>query len=430
MSQDFEAKRRERLRKQRQQRRRLKMIQLLLSVVLFILVIVIIVTSISKCSGNSTPEIDNSVPVTTSVPYEPGQSEAPVATEQSAPTEKYEIPSPSEGENDILGVIKDSGQKKHVYLTFNNGPDNKITPQILDILRRYDIKATFFMIGENIEKSPQMCARVIQEGHLAAPLSYSDDFRAMYSSKSDFIDDMNKTYELINQNAPAGEEQFKIVRFPGGSFDESGYGFNSESYKDELAEEGFYFADWNCTIGDSSSQRSADKLLSYFAQNRPQLNNLVILLRDSSSNQATVDMLERLVKQLSDEGYTFSRLDEIDFENPPESNDNDEVSDNNNDEDEESNGESNSEQATPQRTATPKPAEATKKPAAVTEKPKKETSSSTEKPKSNNTQSSSSSSSQSSNSTSQSTSGSSNSSASNAQEANKNNSDEKVLDTE
>jgi peptidoglycan/xylan/chitin deacetylase (PgdA/CDA1 family) len=413
MSQDFEAKRRERLRRQRKQRQRLRMIQLLLSVVFFVLVIVIIVTSISKCSGNSTPEIDNSVPVTTSVPYAPGQSDAPKATEQAVQTPKYEIPAPSEGKNDILGVIKDSGQKKHVYLTFNNGPDNKTTPQILDILRRYDIKATFFMIGENIEKSPQMCARVIQEGHLAAPLSYSDDFRSLYSSKADFIDDMNKTYELINQNAPSGKEQFKIVRFPGGSFDESGYGFNRESYKDELAEEGFYFADWNCSVGDSSSRRSADNLLSYFAQNRPQLNNLVIQLRDSSSNQATVDMLERLIKQLLDEGYTFSRLDEIDFQVAPDTDEeedtNDDVTADNDNEDEEER---------PRETATAKPAETTKKPAEATKKP-----AATEKPKTNSSQT---------NQTSGSSTSQSNSSQNSSTSTSTNNSktDDKVLDTE
>lgn len=427
MSQDFEAKRRERLRKQRQQRRRLKMIQLLLSVVFFVLIIVIIVTSISKCSGNSNPEIDNSVPVTTSVPYEADQTSAPEATEQAVETTSYEIPAPSEGKNDILGVIKDSGQKKHVYLTFNNGPDNKITPQILDILRRYDIKATFFMIGENIEKSPQMCARVIQEGHLAAPLSYSDDFRSLYSSKADFIDAMNQTYDLINQNAPSGNEQFKIVRFPGGSFDESGYGFNSESYKDALAEEGFYFADWNCSVGDSSSQRSADKLLSYFTQNRPDLNNLVIQLRDSSSNQATVDMLERLVKMLLDEGYIFNRLDEIDFQVAPEV---DEEEDS--DDDVNSDDNNNEEDTATEATAAPKPtAKATAKPSAtekpaVTAKPKKEPVA-TEKPKNNSTQSSASSGSQSS-STAQNSTTSGQSNSSPATENQK--TDEKVLDTE
>jgi peptidoglycan/xylan/chitin deacetylase (PgdA/CDA1 family) len=316
---DFEEKRRrERLQRQRKQRQRMKMIQGILFLILLILIVVIIVAAVSKCSSGK-PNTDNmDVVSATAVPYV-SPSPAPVNTAEN--TADMTIPSPTEGKNNILDVIKDSGQKKHVYLTFDEGPDIKVTAQILDVLRRYNVKATFFMIGENIEKSPQMCTRVIQEGHLAAPLSYSADYDILYADKDNFIAEIEKTYQLIADCTPDNREMFRIMRFPGGSYDESGYGFKSETYKNSLARSNYYFADWNCTVGDSSSQRSADALLKYFTQNRPQLNNLVIKLHNSSSNSATAEMLDSLIKQLLDEGYTFSRLDEIDFSNASQIND-------------------------------------------------------------------------------------------------------------
>ena len=310
LQQDFENRRRERLRRQREKRRRMRMIRLGVGAAALIVVIILIIVGISKCAGNNTAgNNDNTNAAVTQVPIE---SASPVQTQEP----QNAIPAPSKGDNDLLDQMVASGQKKHVYLTFDDGPNNTITPQILDILRKYNVKATFFMVGKNIEKTPYMCTRVVEEGHLAAPHSYSHDYGTVYSDDTTFREEVDKTYQLIVANTPGNVEPFKVFRFPGGGYDDSNYGSAKQGYKESLAEMGFYYCDWNTMTGDAEdSSKSASQLLDYFNENRPNLNNLVILMHDTTGKQATVDMLPALIEQLLEEGYTFSRLDEIDYSN-------------------------------------------------------------------------------------------------------------------
>ncbi len=308
MSNDFEARRRERLQRQRKQRERMRIIKLILSAALFILIIVIIISGISKCGKHKESE-GTAVNNITATQDPLSASEMPLSTEDVSVSG---IPAPKAGSNDLLTVLKNSGQKNHAYLTFENGPDETITPQILDILRRYNIKATFFMTGKEIEKNPQLCARVMQEGHLAAVSSYTNVYSTIYSNEATFMNEIEKTYELITQNAPGGQEPFKLFRFPGGS----SY-TKTDTLAEKMADEGFYQCDWNSSNGDNVTgvTKTAENLLYYFNKNKPQLNNLVIQLHDSSDKQATVDMLSQLIQELLDDGWVFNRLDEIDFSN-------------------------------------------------------------------------------------------------------------------
>lgn len=311
---NFEQIRRERLKKQREKRRRMQRIRLALLAGAALIVIILIISGISKCAKNSN---DNALNNTDTAQIT--ETQPPAATQQAVPMINN-IPAPSAENNDMLTLIKNSGQKKHVYLTFDDGPSADVTPQILDILRRYNIKATFFMIGKNIEQNPDMCARVISEGHLAAPHSYSHEYSKVYASETDFAAELENTYNLIVSKTPGHTEPFKVFRFPGGSFTNGSYSVQKQQYIKRLAKEGFYYCDWNSMTGDTETgtTKTAEGLLSYFNNTRPQVNNYVIHMHDDDARQVTADMLESLIKQLLDEGYVFSRLDEIDFTNAPE----------------------------------------------------------------------------------------------------------------
>lgn len=310
VSQDFEARRRERLKRQRLQKQRMRRIRLTVLVCVFAIIIIFIIVGVSKCSGGSDTQNNNGAEntVVTQVPFE---TEAPTpAVKESS------IPAPVKGDNNFLDEIMRSGQKKHVYLTFDDGPNDSITPQILDVLRRYNVKATFFMVGKYIEKTPYMCTRVIQEGHLAAPHSYTHDYATVYANEQNFRDEVEKTYQLIVANTPGNVEPFKIFRFPGGSFDTDSYGSVKGTYKDALADMGYYYCDWNSLTGDAEgATKDAQGLIDYFDNTRPNVNNLIILMHDTVNKQATVDALPTLIEKLLSEGYTFSRLDELDYTN-------------------------------------------------------------------------------------------------------------------
>lgn len=303
LSNDFEARRRARLKEQRRKRERMNKIKRIVFILLCLLILIILIPNIIRGCSNGKSESNAPAKSVTTV------TEAPEPTTEALNVTS--IPSPKEGDNDFLDVLKNSGQIKKVYLTFEDGPDKTVTPEILDTLRRYNVKATFFVVGKNIESDSYLCTRMMEEGHLVLPLSYSGNLDTLYASKTDFMDQIDKTYDLICENSPTAAKPFKIYRFPGGSTSSR----VTQAYKDELAANGYYYCDWNTSVGDDNSTRTADQLNTYFTTNMPNLNNLVVQLHNTSDNEATAQMLGTMIKNLLDDGYSFCRLDEVDFNN-------------------------------------------------------------------------------------------------------------------
>lgn len=296
---DFESRRRERV---RQRRRRKKRIRAVFILVLIIAIASALILSISKCSGN----YKNNDEVAATV--EPSPTPEPVNT----------IPPASE-ENDLLNILKESGQTKKCYLTFDDGPTTNITPQILDTLRKYNVKATFFQVGSLIEKNPDMARRVYEEGHLIAGHSYAHDYNKLYATAESFRSEVEKSYDIISSVADSEDEMFKLMRFPGGSYNAGDHASEKQQYKKTLAEMGFYHVDWNTLNGDAEGKKkNAAELLEYLKKNTSlKLNNLVVLMHDSSAKQATADALGSIIEYLRGEGYTFHRLDDIEYDVTP-----------------------------------------------------------------------------------------------------------------
>ena len=305
LSQDFEARRRERLRIQRKKRERARKIQRIVLLLAIVFLAFLLIFNIVKCAKK--PSGDNNNSAITQLPLE---SEEPQDT-------KFDpnIPAPKEGKNNYLDIISASGETKHVYLTFDNGPSENVTARILDVLRRYNVKATFFMNGNDIKKYPYICTRTMEEGHLVLPLSKSGNADILYADKTTFMDEVEETYKLISDNSPNGKKPIKLYRFLGGSFENSSYASKKKEYKDLLAENGYYYCDWNLSIGDSVTSKTPEQLMSNFTANRPSVNNLIIQLNNTENNLSTAEMLPKLIEKLLSEGYTLSRLDEIEFIN-------------------------------------------------------------------------------------------------------------------
>lgn len=320
VSQDFEARRRERLKAQHKKRERERRIQRIVLLVAIAFLAFLLIFNVVKCAKK--PSENNDAPIVTDVPSDKD------AEAKFNPS----MPDPKEGRNDYLDIIKASGQTNHVYLTFDNGPSEGVTPAILDVLRRYNVKATFFMNGTDIKDKPYLCTRAIEEGHLVLPLSKSGNADILYADKTTFMDEVEETYDLIVENTPDGKKPIKLYRFLGGSGG-SMFAEKKDRYKDELAKNGYYYCDWNTTVGDSSTARTAEQLMTYYKNNKPSLNNLVIQLNNKKENTATPKMLGNLIESLMDDGYIFSRLDEIEFINEIEFEDEKPEAENRDDED-------------------------------------------------------------------------------------------------
>ncbi len=116
---------------------------------------------------------------------------------------------------DICWNVSDAGQG--IYLTFDDGPHPLVTPQVLNILRQYNIKATFFCIGKHVEEYPEIFQRIISEGHTVGNHSYSH--RSGWKIPVDeYVEDVNKASAYISSKLfrpPFGRItpfQFKVLK--------------------------------------------------------------------------------------------------------------------------------------------------------------------------------------------------------------------------
>ena len=235
-------------------------------------------------------------------------SVSPASTPKPAPN----IP-PASVENNLLNIAVNpqTEEGKFCYLTFDDGPTEKVTPKVLDVLKEYNVKATFFMLGRMIEQSPDIAKRAYEEGHLLANHSYSHEYKNLYESGDSFMEEINKTISLISDIS--GGYSFKLVRFPGGGNTNGEYGEKKQEYKKLLQENGYYYADWNALNGDAEAVNNSTERLLQRVKNTAINNNIVVLMHDASTKSTTAESLPSIIEYLKEQGYEFKRLDEVDY---------------------------------------------------------------------------------------------------------------------
>lgn len=114
----------------------------------------------------------------------------------------------------INNIYSDTGEKI-AYLTFDDGPSEVVTPQILDTLKSEKIKATFFVLGNRVGYYPEIVKREFQEGHYIANHGYTHQYNLIYQSVEDVIDEYNKTEDVIKQALQNEKYKSNLFRFPG-----------------------------------------------------------------------------------------------------------------------------------------------------------------------------------------------------------------------
>ena len=213
---EFEMRRRERRRRERLRKKR---IRAAIIFIVLIAIIIVVAVAVSMKKGNNEQQNTNNVSIEATE-----NPENVVPTVEPAQTSTLNIP-PATEENDLLQIVKDSVQEKRCYLTFDDGPTENITPQILDTLRKYNIKATFFEVGSLIDSNFDMARRVYEEGHLIANHSDGHNYEKLYASTDTFINEVNTCFQKIDA-VTGGTQTMKLVRFPGGSYKSSADSFS------------------------------------------------------------------------------------------------------------------------------------------------------------------------------------------------------------
>lgn len=235
--------------------------------------------------------------------------------ETAKPAKNYtaKLP-PTTEENNLVKIAecaKGTAGKKICYLTFDDGPTQAVTPKVLDTLKQYDVKATFFMVGKMIDADRELAKRAYDEGHLLANHSYSHDYKALYATADSFKSEIDKTHNLIKEIT--GEEPFKLIRFPGGSYNAGDHAAEKQKYKVLLKENGYYYADWNCLNGDAESSSRTPQQLVERLKATATVDNIVVLMHDAATKKSTAEALPEIIEYLKSKGYEFRRLDEIEY---------------------------------------------------------------------------------------------------------------------
>lgn len=191
---------------------------------------------------------------------------------------------------------------KTMYLTFDDGPSAENTEKVLDILKEHDIKATFFLIGENVEKHPEVARRIAEEGHTIGIHCYSHDYKKLYADADSYLEDFNRAKEIVLE--VTGVEA-KLFRFPGGSINS----YNKATYEDiirTMTDLGYIYYDWNASLEDATKKNEPERLLKNARESTFGRKKVIMLAHDVISN--TVLCLEELIEQFPE--YRMLPLDE------------------------------------------------------------------------------------------------------------------------
>lgn len=215
-------------------------------------------------------------------------------------TRKSDIPESNAVAVDVEDVFKQDG-KKVAFLTFDDGPTPQVTPKILDVLKQYQVKATFFVIGNLAEQHKDLIQREFNEKHAIGNHSYSHIYKKIYQSAASFTAEVEKTDQIL-KSILGSDFKTRLFRFPGGSFEKY-----KQPYKKILASEGYCYIDWNALSGDAEGSHSKTEaaLLESIKATVKGKEHVVILMHDAAALKSTPDVLPSVISYLRNEGYEF-----------------------------------------------------------------------------------------------------------------------------
>jgi peptidoglycan/xylan/chitin deacetylase (PgdA/CDA1 family) len=215
--------------------------------------------------------------------------------------------SKNENLNNVLTIpvenIFDDNGKKVAFLTFDDGPSKNISPQILSILKKYNVRATFFVLGKYAEINKGVIKDIYKDGNVIGLHGYSHKYDVIYSSEESFKDEINRTSSILNKIL-GDNFKTRLFRFPGGSFENS-----KDKFKTILKDMSYAYVDWNVVIGDAevkSTNSSSKVLYDRFISTVKNKNHVILLMHDSATKQETADILPKVIEYLKSQGYEFA----------------------------------------------------------------------------------------------------------------------------
>ena len=176
---------------------------------------------------------------------------------------------------------------KEIWLTFDDGPNPEVTPWILSVLKKEKIKATFFLVGQQIEKFPELAGAIIKDGHTIANHSYSHK-NGWLTNKEKYLEDIESCQALMPNN--------KLFRPPYGKITKGQISVLKEKYKIIL---------WDVLSYDFK-QNTSPKIVQENIIKNTTAGSIIVLHNNKASFKNIYPILAKVIQQLKKEGYVFS----------------------------------------------------------------------------------------------------------------------------
>ena len=241
----------------------------------FCLMIALLTTCLVGCFQEQKPSDVNQIPTEVATPQDTDNTDKPQAPEaqpqpQAQPDKDYvlanddlsnlQLDDPTKPVYDkyilwerqekglpfVLPELEPYEAESIVYLTFDDGPDDKITPQILDILKEEGVKATFYVCGNMVDTYPDVLKRIFNGGHAIGNHSYNHRYEQLYASPWSFMEQIIQTDNAIKN--VIGVRPF-IIRAPGG------VGMFNGDYWSMIDSCGYVEHDWNTLTEDATPSK-------------------------------------------------------------------------------------------------------------------------------------------------------------------------------
>ncbi len=195
-----------------------------------------------------------------------------------------------------------TSSNKIIYLTFDDGP-GYYTNKILNILDKYNVKATFF-VTHQFPSYESLIKTEYESGHKIAVHTYTHNYKKIYASVEAYLDDFNKMNEIVKKYTGSYTNLF---RFPGGSSNAVSHVSMCELAK-KMEADGYVYFDWNVSSGDASASPTTTKVYNNVVNGVKKCDKCVVLMHDYKS--VTANALDDMLNTLTQRGYTFKTLDE------------------------------------------------------------------------------------------------------------------------
>jgi len=247
--------------------------------------------------------------------------------ESSRPGPVVAIPEARAGEStagQVYKAVNSVTPAKCVYLTFDDGPNSYFTGQILDILAEHQVKASFMVVGVNVEKNPELIKRMVAEGHAVINHTYTHNYKKIYASPEALIADLDQASRVLEKILG---RPVKIFRAPGGP------GRLTKAFYKKLKEHGYQLVGWNITGADSDPKGvTPEQVYEHVVNGLAKVEKMhltpIILLHDGTqvdtieaaansalgkyiqNRKSVVEALPKIIELLKSKGYTFAPVDE------------------------------------------------------------------------------------------------------------------------